>query len=226
MWSVSKFIKVTFLKRTAVGKVTVGKIRIISKYEFKGKNTQKAWKAFQTHYKWKSCKKSFSNQPRFVKIGISSGSELMRKVVLRSAQADSPVNFIWFVLIFKTFEPAPSSIKCNEKRWYPSLIFAGVSKVLSLWQVTAGMRARSGRVFCSYIVHRTSYIEEVELRSFLFSCLADRRRKDPLPFFAHRREVVMQGAIVSLRIYIVPSFLSSSKGNWKVKAEVADSWPS
>lgn len=44
MWSVSKFVKVMFLKRTAVGKTTVGKIKIISKYEFKGKNTLKGLK--------------------------------------------------------------------------------------------------------------------------------------------------------------------------------------
>lgn len=39
MRSVSRFVKVTFLKRTAVGKATAGKSRIVAKYEFKGKHT-------------------------------------------------------------------------------------------------------------------------------------------------------------------------------------------
>lgn len=70
--------------------------------------------------------------------------------------------------------------------------------MLSLLQVIVGGKgALSPGFLFVYREGRTSFLD-------LLFCLADWRRKYPLAFFGHRREVVMHWAIVSLRIYILP----------------------
>lgn len=86
---------------------------------------------------------------------------MIRKVVLWSAWADSPVNFvIWLVLIFKVFEPSPSSITCNDFIIciIHCLIFAVLSEVLTLLQIIARVRVcfyGSGFLFVKRVKYRS-----------------------------------------------------------------------